>query len=86
MAEIIIWDENCTRINLLHHNLSAALKNCQVKATIRINSEPPLLSRMGLTHRTPVIEINTDYWQIGKHRDEITVEEFEDLLKKVCIN
>ncbi len=82
MQKIIIWDENAARAQLLHSNLSAALSLFQTKAHIIINSEPPHLSRMKLFGRTPIIEISNHYWELGKNRDCISVQEFEILLKK----
>lgn len=77
---ITLWDENAARLQDTSANLCLALKTLHIKAEIILNSEPPLLSRMDLLGRTPIIEINNYYWRctIGK---EISCEQFIELFK-----
>ena len=62
--EIIIWDLDPNRIAEINRNLRMALKDAGIKATIAIMSEPPLISRMNLTHRVPLLEIGGNYWSL----------------------
>ncbi len=82
MLEIVIWDENAERIQNCHANLSQALKSLSMNARIICQSEPPLLSRMGLTGRCPTVEVNGNYWRrnIG---EVVSVEHFLSLLKQI---
>ncbi len=82
MLEIIIWDENTNRIQEISKNLAKALQISNKKANVILNSEPPLLARMQLSHRCPVIEINNLYWEYGKNPQTITAEQLVALLNK----
>ncbi len=62
--EITIWDLDPNRIADINRNLRMALKDEGIKATIVIMSEPPLISRMNLTHRVPLLEIGGNYWSL----------------------
>ena len=84
MLTIILWDENALRLQETNANLCQALKILHLKAKITLNSEPPLLSRMGLLGRTPVAEIENQYWRctVGK---VISCEQFIELFKNHSI-
>jgi hypothetical protein len=54
MEEVILWESD---INIIHPSADAihrALKGLKIKATVIINSEPPLISRNQLWDRLPV--------------------------------
>lgn len=61
---ITLWDLDTNRIADINRNLHTALKKSGLKGTITIMSEPPLISRMNLTHRIPVLEIDGEYWTL----------------------
>lgn len=79
MLNITLWDENASRLQTCHANLTEALKMKALKAKITCQSEPPLLSRMGLLGTGPTVEIGSQYWRciVGK---TITVDNFIALL------
>ncbi len=62
--EIIIWDLDPNRIADINRNLRIALKDVGINANIVIMSEPPLISRMNLMHRVPLLEIDGNYWSL----------------------
>ncbi len=62
--EITIWDLDPNRIADINKNLRMALKDVGIRASIVIMSEPPLISRMNLTHRVPLLEIDGNYWSL----------------------
>ncbi len=81
--EIIIWDENAGRINAMEPNLRVAMSRCNIKASVQLNSEPPLLSRNNLIGSTPAIQIDGgEFWRhtIGV---AVTIEQFEQLFAKL---
>ncbi len=80
--KITLWDEDAPRLQTCTANLKKAAKDLHIKIDLLCQSEPPLLSRMGLTGTTPVVEINNNYWrwQAGK---EISAEQFLTLLNKI---
>ncbi len=49
---------------------------------IVLNSEPPLIHRMGLITKTPLLEIGEHYWELGKKPTTISVNEFKSLLRR----
>lgn len=80
--QIIIWDDNASRLNAMEPNLRVAMKKLGITASIQTNCEPPLLSRFNLTGNTPAIQVNDgDFWRhtIGV---PVTVEQFMALLVK----
>ena len=62
--EIAIWDIKPSRIAEINRNLRAALYEAGMKANIMIMSEPPLVARMNLTERVPLLEIDGMYWSL----------------------
>ncbi len=86
MKEIILWDDNCTRLQAGHASLSAALKKLGIEATITCQSEPPLLSRMGLFGLGLTVEIDGNYWRCSK-KDEVepSCQNFIDLLSHLSL-
>lgn len=70
--EIIIWDCNADRIAAIDRNLHLALKKIGRKAKVTCMSEPPLLARMDMLHRVPVLEIGGMHWSLtpGKEISE----------------
>lgn len=81
MLKIVIWDEDGPRSNAISVNLHKALKHLNMKAHVACQSEPPLISRMLLTGRTPLLEIQQQYWSCGE--DTIfSCEQLINLLKR----
>ncbi len=62
--EISIWDIKPERIAEINKNLRAALYEAGMKANIMIMSEPPLVARMNLTEKVPLLEIDGMYWSL----------------------
>ena len=62
--DITLWDRDATRIADIEKNLRSAMKKLSMQGHIAIMSEPPLLNRMGLINRVPLLEINGMYWSL----------------------
>lgn len=62
--EVVIWDLDAKRIHEIDCNLHNAAGSLGMKAKISSMSEPPLVARMGLSGRVPVLEIKGDYWSL----------------------
>lgn len=60
--KITIWDSDAARIAGIERKLYAAMKECGAKGRVDSMSEPPLLARMNLTCRVPVLEADGMYW------------------------
>lgn len=60
--DITIYDLDPERLSIIDKNIKSALKKLNLKGEITLISEPPLISRMNIYHRIPVIEINNQYW------------------------
>ena len=81
--DITIWDCDATRISDIERNLRSAMKKLSVEGHITIMSEPPLLNRMGVIHRVPLLEINGMYWSL--HVEETIPEaDIIDLLRALA--
>lgn len=77
--DITLWDRDATRISEIERNLRSAMKKLAIKGHITIMSEPPLLNRMGVLHRVPLLKINGMYWSL--HVEEtIPEQDIIDLL------
>lgn len=79
VLRIIIWDLNAERISVIDRNLCLALQNRGIRGEIICMSEPPLLARMGLSHKVPVLEIGGMHWS-HTPGEEISIEACEKLL------
>ena len=75
--DIAIWDSEAERLHAIERNLRLAMRG-----GISSQSEPPLLGRMGLTGRVPVLEIDGLYWSRGQGR-EFSPQECEELLARI---
>ncbi|MFR3975514.1 MAG: hypothetical protein ACLTZ2_05630 [Desulfovibrio sp.] len=84
-TKIIIWDSNPERIAACYNNISLAMKELRLKLPVEIMSEPPLISRAGLTGRLPSLEINGNYWT-WKTGEIITKEAACSLLRHVLLD
>jgi hypothetical protein len=74
LEEIILWESD---ENIIHPSADAiqrALKGLGVKATVLINSEPPLISRHQLWDRLPVVELRGLRWSLHPGRAFSEVE------------
>lgn len=82
-TEIIIWDDNASRIHAMEPNLRVALQRLGVRASIQTNCEPPLLARHNLTGTTPAVQVNGgEFWRhtVG---EAVSAGQFEILLRKL---
>ncbi len=82
MHEIIVWDIDTARIMKIHANLTEALNKYGARALITCNSEPPLLSRMQILNKVPLIEIDGLYWSL-KADSEPSAEKLLALLQHI---
>ncbi len=80
--DIVIWDSEAERLHAIERSLRQAMRNLGVSGGISSQSEPPLLGRMGLTVRVPVLEIDGLYWSRGQGR-EFSLQECEELLARI---
>ena len=64
MEEIILWESDEAIIHPCLKAIQSALKELGIKATVILNSEPPLISRNQLWDRLPVIELRGLYWSL----------------------
>jgi len=83
-GQITIWDDHPSRAVNIHGKLVAAMQKMKIKASISIQSEPPLIARQNLTGKTPTIEIAGAYWckTPGTEPDETDIA---NLLHKVFV-
>ncbi len=80
---ITLWDRDATRIADIEKNLRSAMKKLAIEGHITIMSEPPLLNRMGVINRVPLLEINGMYWSL--HVEETIPEsDIIDLLSALA--
>ena len=61
---LILWDHNTERIAEISANLRKVMQVNRIEGTIRVMSEPPLLARMGVLHRVPILEIDGVQWTL----------------------
>jgi hypothetical protein len=64
LEQIILWETNLEIIRECEKALHDALKELNVKATVLIYSEHPLIGRNQLWGRLPVIEIRDLRWSL----------------------
>ena len=57
MEQIILWESNGEIIRACLTSVHEALNELGLKATVTVNSEPPLIGRNKLWERLPVLEI-----------------------------
>lgn len=62
--EITIWDYDADRIAAIDRNLCRALQKHGRQGKVTCMSEPPLLVRVGVIHRVPLLEIGGMYWSL----------------------
>lgn len=60
--DICIWDLDSERIANLDKKIRISLTKLKLQAHLHSNVEPPLVARMNLTARVPVLEINGVFW------------------------
>ena len=85
MEEIILWESDVNIIHLSVAAISGALKGLGIKATVIINSEPPLISRNQLWDRLPVIELRGLRWSLHPGI-AFTETELMHLLRKILVS
>lgn len=64
MEQIILWESEGETIRTCQLAVHEALKELGLKAIVTVNSEPPLIGRMQLWGRLPVLEIRGLYWSL----------------------
>ena len=76
--KITIWDLEARRIASIERKLYEAMKEYGIRGVVVSQSEPPLVSRMNLTGRIPVLEVGGLFWsqQPGKEFDKAACAEF----------
>lgn len=81
-GHITIWDDIPKRAVNIHGKLVVAMQKMKIKASVSIQSEPPLVARQNLTGKTPTLEIAGAYWckTPGKEPSE---KDLVNLLHKV---
>lgn len=85
MEEIILWESDVNIINPSVDAIHKALKGLGIKATVIINSEPPLISRNQLWDRLPVIELRGLRWSLHPGMT-FTETELTRLLRKILVD
>lgn len=80
--DIAIWDSEAERLHAIERNLRLGHAQSGSERRLSCQSEPPLLGRMGLTGRVPVLEIDGLYWSRGQGR-EFSPQECEELLARI---
>lgn len=81
--DITLWDRDATRIADIEKNLRSAMKKLSMSGHVTIMSEPPLLNRMGVINRVPLLEINGMYWSL---RADETIPESDILDLLTALN
>ena len=80
---ITIWDDSAQRLHAMEASLVIALRRLGIKAQLLTNSEPPLLARVGLTGKTPAIQVNDgDFWR-HTAGEAISESQFVSLLSRL---
>lgn len=64
MEQIILWECNVEVIRACEQAIYKTLKELGIKATVVVNSEPPLIGRNQLWGRLPVIEVRGLNWSL----------------------
>ena len=64
MERIILWESEGETIRTCQLAVYEALKELGLKAIVTVNSEPPLIGRMQLWGRLPVLEIRGLHWSL----------------------
>jgi len=85
LEEIILWESDVNIINPSLDAIHRALKVLGIKATVIINSEPPLISRNQLWDRLPVIELRGLRWSLHPGM-AFTETELTRLLQKILVD
>ena len=68
MEQIILWESDGETIRACELAVYKALKELGLKATVTVNSEPPLIGRNQLWGRLPVLEIQGQWWSFHPGR------------------
>jgi len=85
VEEIILWESDVNIINPSLDAIHKALKGLGIKATVIINSEPPLISRNQLWDRLPVIELRGLRWSLHPGM-AFTETELTRLFRKILVD
>ena len=64
MEQIILWESRGEIIRVCELSVHEALKELGLKATVTVNSEPPLIGRNQLWGKIPVLEIRGLNWSL----------------------
>lgn len=84
MEEVILWEIDEKIIHPSVDAIQRALKGLGIKATVIINSEPPLIARNELWDRVPVIELRGLRWSLHPGK-AFTEAELTRLFRKVMV-
>jgi len=80
--EIILWESDVKIIHACTLSIYKTLKKLGLKATVIVNSEPPLIGRKQLWGRLPVIEIRGLDWSL-RPGCAFTVEDLTPLFSRI---
>lgn len=80
--DITVYDLVPERLAQIEENLKSALKQLGIKGDIYLISEPPLISRMNIYHRIPVLEIDDQYWSKNFY-EAVSKQDCIELLKAI---
>lgn len=82
LLNITIWDVDGVRANNIQKRLYDAMKKHHVFGVVNIMSEPPLIGRMNLMNRIPVLEVENFFWHLhpGKAFSEKDCHDFIELM------
>lgn len=82
--KIVIWDTNARRASEISRNFGLAMQRTGIRHDLEIMSEPPLVARMGLSGRLPVLEVDGMLWnwKIGEGISEEAAVKLLYLLEK----
>lgn len=67
--QVTIWDLSPKRIYRISNYLKKAMIQLDIEGQVCSMSEPPLLGRMGVIHKIPVLEIDGLFWNIENTND-----------------
>lgn len=80
--DITVYDLVPERLAQIEENLKSAQKQLGIKGDVYLISEPPLISRMNIYHRIPVLEIDGQYWSKNFY-ETISEQDCVELLKTI---
>ena len=85
MEQIILWETDGETIRACELAVYKALKELGLRATVIVNSEPPLIGRHQLWKRLPVLEIQGLHWSL-RPGCAFRVEDLKPLFSKIFID